>query len=88
VKTTTVRAAGSWKVYLSTSGKGRRTYDPEEIDDFFVVDGELGYYLIPVAVVGGLHAIHLRAYEDYRLSGPAATGAASQAGKDESDTRA
>jgi hypothetical protein len=31
----------------------------DEIDDFFIIDGELMCYLIPVAVVGGLHAIHL-----------------------------
>ncbi|RXZ50278.1 hypothetical protein ESP57_00115 [Agromyces fucosus] len=66
VKTTTVRAGGSWKVYLSTSGRERRGYDPDEIDDFFVIDGSLAFYLIPVASVGGLHAIHLGAYQQYR----------------------
>lgn len=69
VKTTTARTgASSWKVYLSTSHHGRRTYDPDEIDDFFVIDGDLKYYLIPIAVVGGLHAVHLGRYEQYCLA--------------------
>jgi hypothetical protein len=66
VKTTTVRVGESWKVYLSTSGRQRRTYDPDEIDEFFIIDGELNCYIIPVAVVGGLHAIHLSSYAAYR----------------------
>lgn len=65
VKTTRTRAGASWKVYLSTSRGARRTYAPDEIDDFFVIDGDLNYYLIPVAAVGGLHAIHLAAYQSY-----------------------
>lgn len=68
VKTTTVRAGGTWKVYLSTSRRGRRTYDPDEIDDFFIIDGELECYLIPVTVVGGLHAIHLGGYTKVQLA--------------------
>lgn len=68
VKTTTVRAGKTWRVYLSTTGAGRRTYDPDEIDDFFIIDGELNYYLIPVEAVGGLHMIHLAPYGQYRLA--------------------
>jgi hypothetical protein len=68
VKTTTVRAGDSWKVYLSTSHRERRTYDTDEIDDFFIIDGELTCYLIPVVVVGGLHAIHLGGYVKYQLA--------------------
>jgi hypothetical protein len=68
VKTTTVRVGDTWKVYLSTSHRERRTYDPDEIDDFFIIDGELVCYLIPVAAVGGLHAIHLRGYAQYQLA--------------------
>ncbi len=67
VKTTTTRAGRTWKVYLSTAHRERRTYDPDEIDDFFIIDGDLAYYLIPVSTVGGLHAIHLSAYGRYRL---------------------
>lgn len=68
VKTTTVRVGNTWKVYLSTARRERRTYDPEEVDDFFVIDGSLAYYLIPLSAVGGLHAIHLGAYDRYRLA--------------------
>lgn len=70
VKTTTVRVGDSWKVYLSTTQGARRTYALSEIDDFFVIDGDLSFYLIPIEVVGGLQAIHLRAYSDYQLSRP------------------
>lgn len=69
VKTTTVRVGTSWKAYLSTSRGERRTYAPDEVDDFFIVDGDLNYYLIPVSSVGGLHAIHLDAYRQFRLLG-------------------
>ncbi|MHA3722738.1 group I intron-associated PD-(D/E)XK endonuclease [Leucobacter sp. HY1910] len=67
VKTTTVRAGRTWKVYLSSSsGQGRRrTYDPDQIDEFFIVDGDLRCYLIPVGEVGGLHAIHLVQYRKF-----------------------
>jgi hypothetical protein len=68
VKTTTVRAGGTWKVYLSTSHRERRPYGADEIDDFFIVDGELRCYLIPVLDVGGLHAIHLQGYSRYQLA--------------------
>ncbi|WP_141893428.1 hypothetical protein [Microbacterium kyungheense] len=68
VKTTTVQVGGTWKVYLSNSGRGRRTYDADEIDDFFVIDGLLRYYLIPIEAVGGLQAIHLASYDQYRLA--------------------
>ncbi|RBY81435.1 hypothetical protein DQ239_02285 [Blastococcus sp. TF02-09] len=68
VKTTTVRAGDSWKVYLSTSRGERRTYDPEEIDDFFIIDGDLHCYLMPFAAVGGLHAIHLGGYSRFRVA--------------------
>lgn len=67
VKTTTVRAGTSWTAWLSTTGKGRTTYDIDEIDSFFIIDGNLAYYLIPARAVGGLHAIQLSAYSDYQV---------------------
>ena len=67
VKTTTTRAGTSWKVYLSKSGKGRRVYGPREIDEFFVIDGDGRFYLLPFDAVGGLQAIHLSGYETYRV---------------------
>ena len=43
----TVRAGGTGSL-LSSARRQRRTYDPDEIDDFFIIDGELMCYLIPV----------------------------------------
>jgi hypothetical protein len=67
VKTTTVRAGASWTAWISTTGKRRVAYDPDEIDCFFVIDGDLSMYRIPVAVVGGFHAISLAAYRQYQV---------------------
>jgi hypothetical protein len=67
VKTTTVKQGTSWAVWISNSGKERTTYDPDEIDHFFVIDGDFDYYLIPVSAVAGLMAIQLSAYGTYRL---------------------
>lgn len=67
VKTTTVRGGNSWLARLATSG-GARTYEPDEIDQFFVVTGDLSCYLIPAAIVVGLKAIQLSAYADFRVT--------------------
>jgi hypothetical protein len=67
VKTTWIKQSGSWVVMLSKSRRVRVVYDLDEIDHFFVIDGDFGYYLIPVASVGGLHAITLSAYEHFRV---------------------
>ncbi len=67
VKTTTVRVGATWKAYLSKGDHARKTYDPDEIDDFFVIAADGSSYLIPAVTVGGLHAIHLSAYERYRV---------------------
>jgi hypothetical protein len=67
VKTTTIANGESWTVFLSNSGKERRRYDPDEIDQFFVVDGNCHCYLIPVTVVGGLTSISLAAYQQYQV---------------------
>lgn len=74
VKTTTVRKGSSWKVYLSTSRQDRRTYTPDEVDDFFIIDAQLRCYLIPVARVGGFHAIHLAGYVKYQVAGLGCSG--------------
>ena len=67
VKTATVKQGTSWTVWISTTGTKRMTYNPEDIDYFFVIDGDFDYYLIPVATVGGFTAIRLSAYVQYRL---------------------
>lgn len=73
VKTTTVKQRSSWTVWISNTGTARTTYDPDEIDYFFVIDGDFNYYLIPVAVVGGLTAIQLTAYRNYLVPREPAT---------------
>lgn len=75
VKTTTVKQGRAWTVWISTTGKERSAYAPDEIDHFFVIDGDLNFYLIPVAAVGGLMAIQLSAYEDYLVQREATTPA-------------
>ncbi len=70
VKTTRSWSQGSWRVTLSTGGRQRSSYDPDDIDYFFIVDADFDHYLIPVAVVAGLSAIHLSAYEHFRLPQP------------------
>jgi hypothetical protein len=67
VKTTTVKQGSSWTAWISNTGRERTTYDPTEIDYFFIIDGDFDYYLIPVAAVGGLTAIQMSAYQDYLL---------------------
>lgn len=68
MKTTTVRSGRSWTVWLSNSRGSRVTYDVDEIDLFFIIDGDLSYYLIPVQTVGGYHAIRLSAYSAYKIA--------------------
>ena len=71
VKTTTYLSKTGWQV-----GVGRRPYsignreplvpyDPELIDWFFIVDGDLNSYLIPSQVIGGRVGILLRTYSKY-----------------------
>jgi hypothetical protein len=73
VKSTTVRAGTSWTAWLSTTRRGRTTYDVDEIDFFFVIAGDHSAYLIPSTVVGGLHAIQLSAYDAYRIRAAASS---------------
>lgn len=67
VKATTLRAGQTWVARLTQSGKGHRPFDPDDIDYFFVIDGSLSYYLIPVTAVGGLQSTHVAAYARYRV---------------------
>ncbi|MET9329237.1 group I intron-associated PD-(D/E)XK endonuclease [Tsukamurella sp. NPDC003166] len=69
VKTTVSQVRGTWKVYLSTCRQGRLPYRADEIDEFFIIDGEFGCFRIPIGAVEGLQAIHLSAYADYRVEG-------------------
>ena len=66
VKTTTSNGRNGWQV-----GVGRRpysirkdaplvTYDPDVIDYFFIIDGDLTMYLIPSRVIAGRVGLLLR----------------------------
>lgn len=46
-------------------------YDPELIDWFFIVDGDLNIYLIPSQVIAGRVALLLRAYTTYIVANAA-----------------
>jgi hypothetical protein len=67
VKTCRRWVPGGWEVSLSTTSGARRTYDPDDIDEFFIIDGDLEFYLIPIAAVGGRHTITLTRYQAFRL---------------------
>lgn len=71
VKTVTHRSPDGWDAPVARSGRPDRHYrvyyDPGEIDFFFIVDGDLGLYLIPLAVVAGKLVISLKAYAAYRV---------------------
>ncbi len=82
VKTTTYYSRDGWMV-----GVGRRPYsvgnrerlvpyDPELIDQFFIMDGDLTMYLIPGRVIAGRVAILLRTYAKYIVGNAAGLMAA------------
>lgn len=71
VKTTTYNSKGGWQVavgrrpYSAGNREGLVPYDPESIDSFFIVDGDLNMYLIPSQVIAGRVQILLRPYARY-----------------------
>lgn len=67
VKTTTYWKAGSWQASLRCTATFRGPYDPDDIDKFFIVDGDLVSYLVPISAVAGRGAIQLSAYQSFRL---------------------
>lgn len=68
VKTTTTRERGAWRAHVSTNGRhATRPYTADEIDDFFLIDGDLNFYIIPIAEMRGLHYVVLNRYEPYRV---------------------
>jgi hypothetical protein len=69
-----VTSAGSLQVVkrrvallgLDTGNNARLVpYDPELIDLFFIVDGDLSLYLIPTQVIAGRVGLLLRTYAKY-----------------------
>lgn len=67
VKTTTRKIRSSWLVEITTSGRVKTPYDPDDIDQFFIIDGDLNFYLIPIEAVAGMGSLMLNAYQQYRL---------------------
>ena len=71
VKTTTCFGKDGWTVVVgrrpySVGNRERLVpYDPESIDWFFIVDGDLTIYLIPSRVIAGRVAILLHTYTKY-----------------------
>jgi hypothetical protein len=71
VKTTTHYSKDGWQVtvgrrpYLAGNLEKRLPYDPEKIDLFFIVDGDLNIYLIPSAVIADRVGISLRTYKKF-----------------------
>jgi len=70
VKTTRYQSNGTWVARIQTGGRDRGSYDPDDIDYFFVINGDLDHYLIPVSAVAGFGTIYLSAYERFRLAQP------------------
>jgi len=71
VKTTTCFSKDGWTVVVGrrpySIGNRERLvpYDPELIDWFFIVDGDLTIYLIPALVIAGRVNILLHSYTKY-----------------------
>jgi hypothetical protein len=72
VKTTTYGRPEGWMATVGhhpdTHAKGQRrlqAYDPDDIDLFFIVDGDMTMYLIPYRAVAGRVRVLLRTYRKY-----------------------
>lgn len=77
VKTTTYNSKDGWLVRVGrrpySAGNQERLvpYDPELIDLFFIVDGDLTLYLIPSMVIAGRVGLLLRTYARYMVGNAA-----------------
>jgi hypothetical protein len=67
VKTSRTQRSHSWVVSLTSNSTAQKLYDLDEIDYFFIIDGDLAYYLVPITAVGGLHVISLDSYQEFKL---------------------
>jgi hypothetical protein len=71
VKTTTSTGKNGWQVTVSRRPYSpgnlapRVPYDPEIIDYFFIIDGDLNLYLIPSKMIAGRIGLLLRTYKEY-----------------------
>ncbi len=73
VKTTTHKSRDGWEVQVgrrpySVGNRARLVpYDPDLVDLFFILDGDLGMYLIGSRVLAGRVVILLRNYLQYKV---------------------
>lgn len=74
VKSTTYRGkAGTWQVvvgrrpYTPDKSAHRLPYDPDELDYFFIIDGDAALYLIPSRVLAGRTRVNIGQYRTYRV---------------------
>ncbi|HEX2743583.1 MAG TPA: group I intron-associated PD-(D/E)XK endonuclease [Streptosporangiaceae bacterium] len=71
VKTTTHKSKNGWMIQVGRRPYSARNnarlvpYDPDLIDLFFIVDGDLSIYLIPSQIIAGRVMILLRTYPQY-----------------------
>ena len=77
VKTTAHNTKTGWVIQVGrrpySFGKNARLvpYDPDLIDFFFVVDGDMSMYLIPSQIIAGRVAVVLRTYSQYLVGNAA-----------------
>jgi hypothetical protein len=71
VKTVARRSKrGEWMVSIARSYRRNGAsviYDPDSIDLFFIIDGEMRLYLIPINAVVGQSTVNPEAYRAYRV---------------------
>jgi hypothetical protein len=71
VKTTTHYSKSGWLISIGrrpySSGNNKRLvpYDPDVIEYFFIIDGDLNMYLIPSRAIAGRVGLLLRAHTGY-----------------------
>jgi hypothetical protein len=71
VKTTTHYSKNGWMISVGRRPYSIRKdaplipYDPDVIDYFFIIDGDLNVYLIPSRVIAGRVSLLLRTYTKY-----------------------
>lgn len=68
VKSSTRKVGASWVAGIGQSGRASSPYDPDDVDAFFIVDGDLQFYLIPTQVVGGLTSVSLASYDQFKVA--------------------
>jgi PD-(D/E)XK endonuclease len=71
VKTTNSKdRTGAWRCHLAQNPKYRKTviYDPDDVDFFFIITGDMVYYLTPVEEIAGLTEVSLNTLQHRKVS--------------------